>query len=99
MLLAWPSTIPHDLAMALAESRSSESWWITFLCWAKTHKLQLKLQWMPSLAQGLSELDWQRALTSDADRWGVIQEWLEQHGVETPARLPVAPESPGGKFV
>ena len=42
----------------------------------------------------LAELGRRRANTADSDRWGVIKEWLEMHGVEAPERLPMAPDSP-----
>jgi len=97
--MPWPSTIPHDLAIALAESQSPESWWWAFRSLAKTHGLRLKLQWMASLARELDELDQRRTLPTNQDRWGVIQEWLERNDVEAPEGLPVAPEMSGGKFV
>jgi hypothetical protein len=54
--MPWPSTIPHDLAVALAE------------------------------------LDGYRTAATDADRWGVMKEWLEKHRVAAPPSLPKAPE-------
>jgi len=47
----------------------------------------------------MTELDRHRVPPTEQDRWGVIKEWLEGHGVEAPRRLPRAPETLGGKFV
>jgi hypothetical protein len=54
---------------------------------------------MSGLARDLSELDRCRATPTDQDRWVRIKEWLEKHQVNAPDWLPVAPETPGGKFV
>ncbi len=94
-----PHTIPYDLKLALEATQTPEAWQHAFHAWAKRHRLRLKLQWMRSLTLELSELDRRRTPPTDQDRWGVILDWLEQHRVEAPVRLPVTPESPGGKFV
>jgi hypothetical protein len=53
----WPHTLPHDLAVALAN------------------------------------LDRMRFTPSDADRWGVIRDWLVKHDVAAPEHaLPSSPE-------
>jgi hypothetical protein len=70
-----------------------------FRSWAHHHGLRLKLQWISGLARDLSELDHWRAMPVDQDQWARIKEWLETHEVEAPDRLPVEPETPGGKFV
>ena len=44
------------------------------------------------LARKLASLDEYKSPASDADRWAVIKEWLEQHEVPAPDRLPSAPE-------
>ena len=44
------------------------------------------------LAAGFAELDCRRASVADSDRWLVIKEWLEKHGIEAPDSLPVRPE-------
>jgi hypothetical protein len=44
------------------------------------------------LAGQLAALDERRTATSDADRWGVIKDWLESHNVPAPDGLPTAPE-------
>ena len=44
------------------------------------------------LARQLAALDERRVIASDADRWSVIKEWLENHGVPSPEGLPTAPE-------
>ena len=44
------------------------------------------------LRRMLETLDQRRFPTTDQDRWGVIQEWLERHGVEVPEKLPTRPE-------
>tara|TARA_R110002020_G_scaffold74540_24_gene190676 strand:+ start:33 stop:218 length:186 start_codon:yes stop_codon:yes gene_type:complete len=46
------------------------------------------------LARDLARLDEYRSAPKDADRWGVIKEWLERHGVEAPAVIPEAPQIP-----
>ncbi len=56
----WPTTIPHDLAQALAE------------------------------------LDKRRSTPTDSDRWGVVFDWLERHGIQAPDHpLPMTPEVRG----
>ena len=46
------------------------------------------------LAEALAELDRMRFHASDADRWGVIRDWLVKHGIEVPDHtLPTAPET------
>jgi len=96
--MPWPHTIPYDLKLALDATHTPEEWHYAFRTWAKQHGLRFKLQWMRSLALDLAELDRRRSPPTDQDRWGVIKEWLEQHAIEAPERLPVAPETPGGKF-
>ena len=45
------------------------------------------------LAKAFAELDGMRFTASDADRWSVIREWLEKHGVPAPDyALPTSPE-------
>jgi hypothetical protein len=70
----WPSTIPHDLKLALDVTQTPEEWWHAFRAWAKHHDLRLKLQWLRGLARDLAELDRRRTPPTDADRWVVIQE-------------------------
>ena len=98
MSLSWPHTIPYDLKLALEATQTPEAWWQAFQAWARSHSVRFKLQWMRRLAVDLAEQDRRRSPPTDQDRWSVIKEWLEQHGVEAPDRLPVAPEVPGGKF-
>ena len=97
--MSWPSTIPYDLMLSLEASQTQEELWLAFKAWARSHRLRLKLQWMSELARNLSKLDDWRSRPHNSDKWGVIKEWLEFHGVEAPFRLPTAPEMPGGKFV
>ena len=96
--MPWPHTIPYDLQLSFDATQTPEEWWIAFQFWAKSHRMRLKMQWMRGLANDLAELDRQRAPPTDQDRWGVIKEWLEQHRVKAPDRLPVAPEMPDGNF-
>jgi len=96
--MSWPHTIPHDLKLALESTQRAEEWHYAFRAWAKYHGLRFKLQWMRGLALELSELDRRRSPPADQDRWGVIKEWLEKHGVEAPDRLPVAPEIGSGRL-
>jgi len=98
-LLTWPHTIPYDLKLALEATYAPEEWQHAFRAWAKSHGLRFKLQWMRGLDDDLAEQNRWRAPPAVQDRWSVIKEWLERHGVEAPDRLPVAPEMPGGKFV
>lgn len=58
--------------------------YITFMPWPSTIPHDLACQ--------LSALDGRRTPTSDADRWGVIKEWLESHNVPAPDGLATAPE-------
>jgi hypothetical protein len=45
------------------------------------------------LAKALAELDCRRCLPSDADRWGVIRDWLVKHSVQAPDNaLPTSQE-------
>ena len=44
------------------------------------------------LARKLAALDAYQSPAFDADRWAVIKEWLEEHEVPAPDRLPTAPE-------
>jgi hypothetical protein len=45
------------------------------------------------LATALAQLDRMRFVPSDADRWGVIREWLVKHDVSAPENpLPMSPE-------
>ena len=97
--MSWPSTIPYDLQIALESTQTSEEWWLAFKAWAKTHGLRLKLHWVSELARNLAETDRWRSRPHESDKWGVIKEWLELHGVDAPTRLPTTPETPGGEFV
>ena len=96
--MPWPHIIPYDLKLSLEAAQTPEEWWHVFRVWSKHHELRFKLQWMRGLTLDLTELVRRRSPPTDQDRWGVIKEWLEAHGVESPDRLPVAPEMPGGKF-
>ena len=61
-----------------------DMFYITFMTWPST---------IPhDLARQLAALDERRTATSDADRWGVIKDWLESHNVQAPHGLPTAPE-------
>ncbi len=44
------------------------------------------------LDKALDELALRRYSKSNADVWGVLQEWLQRHGVEAPESLPMQPE-------
>ena len=45
------------------------------------------------LAKALADLDEMRFQASDADRWGVIRDWLVKHDVKAPEHsFPSAPE-------
>jgi hypothetical protein len=46
------------------------------------------------LDKALNDLALQRYSKSNADVWGVFQEWLKRHGVEAPESLPMQPERP-----
>ena len=96
--MPWPHTIPHDLKLSLEATQTQEGWWQVFRGWAKNHGLRLKLQWIRGLSLDLAELDRRRSPPTEQDRWGVIKEWLEQHRVEAPDRLPIAPEIGSGRL-
>jgi hypothetical protein len=44
------------------------------------------------LDKALDDLALQRYSKSNADLWGVMQEWLQRHGVQAPKDLPMRPE-------
>ncbi|AZV77920.1 hypothetical protein EBB79_08445 [Parasedimentitalea marina] len=91
----WPRTIPYDLYETL-EAADHDAWRAAFQSWAKSHRLEFKLQWEAALLREVGRLDEYRCLPMIQDRWTAIREWLVAHDVPVPDGLPLRPETNSG---